>query len=77
MSERMSWEEIKEKYPDQWVGLVDIDWKNSANVRSAVVKYVGKSRSELLWLQESEEELVSFYTTPDNIGQMGFLGIVG
>ena len=24
MGERMTWEEIQEKYPDQWVGLVDV-----------------------------------------------------
>lgn len=26
MGERMTWEEIQEKYPDQWVGLVDVEW---------------------------------------------------
>lgn len=28
MQERMTWTEIKEKYPEQWIGLVDIDWEN-------------------------------------------------
>ena len=31
---RMSWDEIVEAYPDCWVGLIDVDWKNEANVRS-------------------------------------------
>ena len=39
MSNRLTWKEIVERYPDQWVGLVDINWKNEANVESAVVKY--------------------------------------
>ena len=25
MEERMTWEEIQEKYPDQWVGLIDVE----------------------------------------------------
>ena len=38
MAERLTWEQIQEKYPDQWVGLIDINWRNDANIESAVVK---------------------------------------
>ncbi len=76
MDERMTWEEIVKKYPDQWVGLVDVDWKDGANVRSAVVKYTDLSRDELLELQVGGEEgeLYSTYTTPDNVFQLGMVG---
>ena len=47
MSERLTWQQIQEKYPDQWIGLVDITWKNDANIESAVVKYVDKTKEEL------------------------------
>lgn len=30
MEKRMTWEEIKETYPDKWVGLSQVDWKDSA-----------------------------------------------
>ena len=39
MEERLTWDEIATKYPDQWVGLVDVDWEDEANVRSAIVRY--------------------------------------
>ena len=26
MSERLTWEEIQERYPDQWVGLADVKY---------------------------------------------------
>ena len=26
MTERMTWKEIQEKYPDQWVGLIDVKY---------------------------------------------------
>ena len=75
--ERMTWSEIKQRYPDRWVGLVDVKWKNPANVESAVVKYTDKSASDLLRLQFDGEDLFSIYTTPDNMGQLGFVGCMG
>ena len=63
---RMTWDEIVAKYPDQWVGLTDVDWENEATVRSAVVKYSDKTADELLWMQ-IRGELYSTYTTPANL----------
>ena len=48
MTERMTWDEISKQYPDQWVGLVDIDWEDEANIKSAVVRYIGLPSSELV-----------------------------
>lgn len=73
MSERLTWEEIQERYPDQWVGLVDITWKNDANIESAVVKYVDKTKEELLMMQINNE-IFSCYTTPDHVLQLGTVG---
>ena len=65
-NKRMTWDEIVAKYPDQWVGLTDVDWENEATVRSAVVKYSDKTSSELLRMQ-IRGELYSTYTTPANL----------
>lgn len=39
MSERLTWKEIQEKYPDQWVALDAVKYMNDdgCNVESAVV----------------------------------------
>ena len=74
MNERMTWKEIVSKYPDQWVGLIDVDWKNESNVRSAVVKYIDKTSDELAIMQLDDDSLYSAYTTPDNLGQLGIAG---
>lgn len=75
MQQRLSWSEIKKKYPDQWIGLVDIDWENGATVRSAVVKYVGKNSTELLEIKfDHEPDLLVRYTSPDSLGPMGIVG---
>lgn len=73
MTERLTWKEIQEKYPDQWVGLIDIQWKNDSNIESAVVKYTDKTKDELLVMQ-IKNEIFSCYTTPDHVFQLGVLG---
>ena len=73
MTEQLTWKEIQEKYPDQWVGLIDIKWKNDSNIESAVVKYSDKTKDELLILQ-IENKIFSCYTTPDYVFQLGIMG---
>jgi hypothetical protein len=48
VSEPMSWKEICERYPDEWVALVEIDWVNDTDFdfRSARVASHGKRRKE-------------------------------
>ena len=73
MNQRMTWEEIKETYPDKWVGLSKIEWKDGANVRSAVVEYVGNDDHEPLKRQIAGEDIEAVYTTPDNLCPLGIL----
>lgn len=74
MSKRMTWKEIQEKYPDQWVGLTEVEYINNdgVSVSSAIVKYTDKTKSELTRLALNGE-IVSRYTTPDNVFQLGIL----
>ena len=76
MAKRMTWKEIQEQYPDQWVGLVEVEYVNNdgVSIETAVVKYTDKSKSELTRLA-LKGEIVSRYTTPDNIFQLGMVGI--
>lgn len=75
MNKRMTWKEIQEKYPDQWVGLTEVEYINNdgVSVASAIVKYTNKTKSELTRLALNGE-IVSRYTTPDNVFQLGILG---
>ena len=74
MENRMTWEEIQNKYPDQWVGLVDVEWcpDNTATVKSAVIKYTDKSKDELTAMM-LRGEIDARYTTPDNLFQLGMM----
>lgn len=80
MIQRMAWEEIQKKYPDQWVGLIEVEYEpdNDATIKSAVVKYTDKSKSELTKIQvQTGGELIGVYTTPDNVFQLGAVGYFG
>ena len=73
-NKRMTWEEIVDKYPDQWVGLSQVEWDgNAPNVQSAIVEYVGKSGGEALKRQIAGEDMYTTYTTPDNLCPLGIL----
>lgn len=70
--DRMTWKEIQEKYPDQWVGLIHVKYieDDGISIESAVVKYLDKPKGELTRMA-LRGEVVSRYTTPDNALQSG------
>lgn len=78
MAKRMTWKEIQEQYPDQWVGLANVEYlpHNSATIKSAIVKYIGLSKDEL-GRKMIQGEIISRYTTPDNVFQLGMVGVHG
>lgn len=77
MAERMTWEQIQEKYPDQWVGLTDVQYRNNdgISVESAVVKYTDKTKSELTRLV-LRGEIISRHTNPEGHLQLGMVGVL-
>jgi hypothetical protein len=37
MDKRLSWDEVKKLYPDEWVCLVDVEWPDMGEITSGVV----------------------------------------
>ncbi len=69
MKKRMTWPEIAKAYPNQWVGLRDVERKKtSANIASAVLAYTDKPRAELLRMQIHDDDLVTLFTSPELMG---------
>lgn len=76
MNQRLTWNEIKKKYPSQWVGMVDVKKKNDIDIESAVVKYTEKDMtSDEMALATVKGEMVACYTTPDDVVSVGALMI--
>ena len=75
-NERLSWKQIQEKYPDQWVGLIDVEYEsdNKSTIKTAIVKYTGLSKSELKMLQvKSDGTIIGEYTGDDATIQIGVI----
>lgn len=53
LSERLTWQQIQEKYPSQWVGLNDVKYidNDGISIESAIVAYKNRSREDLEMLQ--------------------------
>ncbi len=78
MNECLTMDEIIKRYPDQWVGLTDVEWEDESNVRTAVVLYTDKTADELLSIQiKDPKKLYATYTTPDNLAPLGVVGYSG
>jgi len=75
--ERLTWEQIQEQYPDQWVGLSEVQYMDNdgVSVESAVVKYADKTKSELTRLV-LKGEIISRHTNPDGHLQFGMAGVL-
>lgn len=69
--ERLTREEMEEKYPDTWLGLTNIKWlEDGANFESAVVVYTDKDKDELIGIQMKNSDFIAWYTGTDDDGFM-------
>lgn len=77
MPERLTWKQMQEKYPDQWLGLVDVKYKNDdgITVESAIVKYTNKKKGELTELV-LDGEIIARHTNPEGYLQLGMVGVL-
>ena len=77
MTERMTWPEIAKSYPNQCVGLTDVEREpdNYSTIKSAVVLYTDRSKDDLLLEQiQTNGKIVARYTNPNALFQLGVLG---
>lgn len=77
MAERMTWPEIAKAYPNQWVGLTDVEYKpdNYSTIQSAVVLYTDWSKDDLQMEQfKTDGKIIAEYTNPNRLLELGVLG---
>lgn len=76
MTERLTRQQMTEKYPNTWLGLNNVKYVNNDGVtlESADVIYTDKTSSELLMIQlTGTDEIIRWYTNENGLP----LGIVG
>lgn len=79
-NERLTWKQMQEKYPDQWIGITDVEYEadNNSTIKYATVIYINKNKDELTEMQiDTQGKILARYTTPDNVFQLGSMGYFG
>ena len=76
---RLTRKQLAEKYPDQWLGLTDIKWKNDDGVtlESAEVSYTDKTSKELLMMQIETNGKVKAWYTNERTLPLGMVEVMG
>lgn len=76
MAQHLTREQMSIKYPNTWLGINNIRYKdnNKTTIESADVVYTDKTASELGLLALQGEDIQPLFTTPDEVFQLGFLG---
>lgn len=71
----LTWQEIKEYFPDQWVGLTNVKYKNNdgISIESGRLLHIDKTKDELTVMM-LDGECVARYTTPNNTFKLGTIG---
>ncbi|MBR1476582.1 MAG: hypothetical protein IJ608_01290 [Lachnospiraceae bacterium] len=75
---RLSRAQMKAQYPNHWLGLTDIKWKNDDGVtlESAEVSYTDLPSDELLLKQiETDGAVIAWYTN-DRTMQLGMAEVM-
>lgn len=78
MAERLTREQMAKKYPNQWLGIKNVKYKNDDGItlESADVVDIGKTKEELLAMQiAGTDGLIGWYTTENNL-QLGLVGVL-
>lgn len=75
---RLTREQMSKQYPDQWLGLRNVQYKNNDGItlESAEIVYTDKTKDELLEMQiDGTEGIIGWYTTENNL-QLGLVGVL-
>ena len=73
MAERLTRKQMADKYPNQWLGIRNIEYKGR-KIESAEVVYTQRTASELGLLSLKGEDVQPLFTTPDMVFQLGVAG---
>ena len=64
ISEPLSWKEICQRWPDEWVCLVEIEWVNDTDFDFGAARMVGHGKSR----KEAWSRAESWWATYNEIG---------
>ncbi len=76
MTERLTREQMAEKYPNQWLGINNIEYdEDNTTLLKADVVIINKTKEELKSLQFSNTGIVAWGTYEDSGDALGAIGL--
>ncbi|PKL17030.1 MAG: hypothetical protein CVV49_13045 [Spirochaetae bacterium HGW-Spirochaetae-5] len=70
MAQKITWQEMKESFPDQWLLIVDYDLDESGHLISGVVERHSKSKSQIYAAPQIDKPAAFRFT-----GESSFAGL--
>jgi len=70
MAKKITWEEMKKKYPDEWLLIVDFELDNSGHLKLGIVERHSKSKAEVFGSPSINRSLAFRFT-----GESTFSGL--
>lgn len=71
MKMQMTLEEMRKKYPNQWLGLSNVTKDSHGGLIEADVVFTDKTASELAIMSINKSNIQPYFTTPDNTFVVG------
>ena len=62
MDEKISWEEMKNEYPDEWLLIVDYELDNSGHIVSGIVERHSRNKKDVYQLPSLDKSAAFRYT---------------
>lgn len=62
MNDKLPWNEIKRRHPNEWVALVDVEWPEMKQITAGVVFAHSPRREELLKMQRGLRSAAILFT---------------
>lgn len=70
MGEKITWEEMKTKYPDEWLLIEDYDLDESGHLKNGIVKSHSRNKTEIYRESVHTKNIAFRYT-----GESDFSGL--
>lgn len=70
MNKKMTWEEMKKKYPNEWLRVIDYEFDEKGELKSGIVLYHSTSKEEVYSKPLSGKSEAFWYT-----GESTFAGL--
>jgi len=72
MGEKLTWNEMKNRYPDEWLLIIDFDLDDTGHLKSGIVKRHSKNKKDIYSGPVQTKSVAFRYTGESNFSGLDF-----